>query len=345
MTAGPVEIFRAGHNRPHPEFPEGFDDDEWETPLLLPETFWSARSTLTQIRQAAHSRTRSADVVFHSVLARIAGAVPHTLKLPAIVGSQAPLCYFVGAVGPPGSGKSSGYAIAGELVPVGDHVVESLPVGSGEGMVEVLFDMVKEKDPVTDKWVHVKRQMKHNAIIYIDEGDALTALGAKSGATAASFMASRAPPRQDVARPRDPDGAGGHPRDALMVATTAKTSMSESELLDTTIELAELFNWRCVHFRPGINRRGHWQTAMSGTRSKGFPDCVFVRERLMVVEFKSAKGKLTDEQATWMDDLVLAGLEVHVWRPAHWEDGTIESVLRRRAAQRHPVASRDLGAA
>ncbi len=161
-----------------------------ETPLLLPETFWTARSGLTQIRQAAHSRTRSADVVFHAVLARIAAAVPHTLKLPAIVGSPASLCYFVAVVGPPASGKSSSYAIAGELVPVGDHVVDSLPVGSGEGMVEVLFDMVKEKDPVTDKWVHVKRQVKHNAIVYIDEGDALTALGAKSGATTLSMLRS-----------------------------------------------------------------------------------------------------------------------------------------------------------
>ena len=46
------------------------------------------------------------------------------------------------------------------------------------------------------------------------------------------------------------------------------TQMSEAELLRNVIELAELFKWRVAHFRPGMNRRGHWSTAMSGSRSR-----------------------------------------------------------------------------
>jgi hypothetical protein len=158
--------------------------------LLLPDEFWEARPLLGHIRQAAHSRGRSADVVFHAVLARIAGAIDHTIKIPAIVGSPAPLCYFAAVVGPSGSGKSSGSAIAAELVPVGDEVADGLPVGSGEGIVEVLFDFVNEVDPVTSKTAKVKRQVRHNAIVYIDEGDALTALGTRNGATTLSTFRS-----------------------------------------------------------------------------------------------------------------------------------------------------------
>jgi len=156
---------------------------EGHSAILLPEEFWAARPILAHIRQAAHNRGRSADVVLHAVLARVAGAVPHTLKLPPIVGSRAPLCYFAAVVGPAASGKSSGVAIAAELLPVGADVADQLPVGSGEGLVEALFDLVREPDPETGKQVSVKRQVKFNAIVYIDEGDALTALSSRSGST------------------------------------------------------------------------------------------------------------------------------------------------------------------
>jgi hypothetical protein len=160
-------------------------------PRLLPASFWTARPVLEHIRQAAHSRSRSADVVFHSVLTRLAGAVPHSLKLPGIVGTRANLCYFVALVGPPGSGKSTGYGIAKELLPVDqDRVADLLPVGSGEGLVEVLFDSAREPDPVTRRLVFIKRQVIFNAIVYIDEGQALSALGNRSGATTLSTLRS-----------------------------------------------------------------------------------------------------------------------------------------------------------
>jgi hypothetical protein len=111
------------------------------------------------------------------------------------------------------------------------------------------------------------------------------------------------------------------------MATTIAT-MTERQLLDSVIELAELLKWRCVHFRPGMNRRGVWSTAMAGTQSAGWPDLLMARERLVVVELKSAKGRTTPHQLDWLACLANAGIEVYVWRPEDWESGEIEKTLR-----------------
>ena len=153
-----------------------------EAPAIhLPDEFYAARPILQQVEAAAYSRTLSRDAVFHCVLARIAGSLPPGLNLPPTVGTAMPLSYCHAAVGPPGSGKTGAAGVARELVPVGEYVADSLPVGSGEGMAEVLFDVVTEPDPDTGKAVKVKRQVRHNAIVYVDEGEALTALGSRSG--------------------------------------------------------------------------------------------------------------------------------------------------------------------
>jgi hypothetical protein len=107
--------------------------------------------------------------------------------------------------------------------------------------------------------------------------------------------------------------------------------MSEAELLRCVIDLAELLKWRCAHFRPGMNRRGVWSTAMSGSQAAGFPDLVMTRDRLVMVECKSQVGRTTDAQKDWLAALSDAGIEVYVWRPESWLDGTIEAVLRRRS--------------
>jgi hypothetical protein len=109
---------------------------------------------------------------------------------------------------------------------------------------------------------------------------------------------------------------------------TAIATMSESDLLSNVIELAELFKWRCVHFRPGMNRRGVWSTAMSGTVAAGWPDLTLCRDRLIAVELKSEKGRLTDSQLNWAAALTNAGVEYHCWRPTDWTSGTVERILR-----------------
>ena len=152
----------------------------------LPEEFWSARASLAHVRQAAWSRDRSAEAVLGGVLARIGADTPHTVVLPPVVGSPVGLSLLVALTGPPGSGKSSAKAIAVSLVRARtiDPVVDDVPPGSGEGLAEMLFDKVSEVDPVTGKPVSVKRQVRWNAFVYADEGEALTKFAQRNnGAT------------------------------------------------------------------------------------------------------------------------------------------------------------------
>ena len=103
--------------------------------------------------------------------------------------------------------------------------------------------------------------------------------------------------------------------------------MSERQLQDAIIELAKLLGWRIAHFRPAMTREG-WRTAVQG--HVGFPDLVLLRPpRLVFAELKSKKGRVDFEQATWLNGLnEVKGVEQYCWRPADWELGTVEEVLR-----------------
>jgi hypothetical protein len=59
-----------------------------------------------------------------------------------------------------------------------------------------------------------------------------------------------------------------------------------------------------------------YHTHDSRRSEAGFPDLVLVREHVLFAELKSATGKLTSAQATWLSLLTHAGLEAVVWRPA-----------------------------
>ena len=54
----------------------------------------------------------------------------------------------------------------------------------------------------------------------------------------------------------------------------------------------------------------------------GWPDLWLVRApRLIVVELKSERGRLTERQRTWLDLFRRCpGIEVYVWRPSNWPD-------------------------
>ena len=59
----------------------------------------------------------------------------------------------------------------------------------------------------------------------------------------------------------------------------------------------------------------------------GFPDCVFLlppgqqhQGRLVFAELKSRIGKLTAEQALWINLLQkVSGIECYLWRPGDWD--------------------------
>lgn len=106
--------------------------------------------------------------------------------------------------------------------------------------------------------------------------------------------------------------------------------MNEKELQEAVIDLAHLLKWRVAHFRPAMNAKGEWRTAVAGD-GKGFPDLVLVRDRVLFVELKSDTGRLTVEQQDWAFALSHAGVEWTLWSPTHWASGTIEHTLRKTA--------------
>lgn len=148
----------------------------------LPDEFWDRRPVLAHIRQAAHSRRKCADAVLHLVLARVAAITPHTLRLPALAGTQVTLSYYAAVTGASGDGKSTADGVALDLLPERDFLIDHIPVGSGEGLAEMFFEHVKEQGP-EGKTITVKRQTRHNAYIWIDEGETLAEIGGRKGAT------------------------------------------------------------------------------------------------------------------------------------------------------------------
>jgi hypothetical protein len=101
------------------------------------------------------------------------------------------------------------------------------------------------------------------------------------------------------------------------VPTEILPAMTERMLQDAVVELALTLKWRTYH------------TYDSRRSNPGWPDLILVRRnRIVAIELKSAKGRVSVEQLAWFGALEAAGVECHVYRPSEWCDGTIEGVLR-----------------
>ena len=95
--------------------------------------------------------------------------------------------------------------------------------------------------------------------------------------------------------------------------------VSERDFQAAVVELAHLQGWRTYH------------THDSRRSAAGFPDLTLARgSRLVFVELKSERGRVTSDQRGWLDALGETPAEVYVWRPADWD--RIEALLARRAA-------------
>lgn len=79
----------------------------------------------------------------------------------------------------------------------------------------------------------------------------------------------------------------------------------QSQLFGTKVGIAKVLGWRCYH------------TLKSRGSEPGFPDWTIVRDRVIFVELKTEKGKLTEAQVMWIGALNAAGAEVYVVRPRH----------------------------
>ena len=103
---------------------------------------------------------------------------------------------------------------------------------------------------------------------------------------------------------------------------------TEAGFTRAVLELAKLYGWRSAHFRPAVNRRGHWSTAVQGDGA-GFPDLVLVhpkRKRVLFVELKTNRGRRTPGQIAWSIDLTEARAAYRLWRPCDWPE--IEATLK-----------------
>jgi len=93
---------------------------------------------------------------------------------------------------------------------------------------------------------------------------------------------------------------------------TGKPKITEAQFQRQVLQLAKFTGWRTAHFRPAQNSQGQWRTAVAGD-GKGFPDLVLVRERVLFVELKVGKNRLTPDQVAWRDALQAAGANWHLW--------------------------------
>ncbi len=91
--------------------------------------------------------------------------------------------------------------------------------------------------------------------------------------------------------------------------------LTEKEFQADVMRLAKAEGWKAFH-------------VFNSRRSEsGFPDCVFLRDRLIVAELKTEDGRPTAAQLNWLDAFRAAGVPAFLWRPS--DMAAIVQTLRR----------------
>lgn len=158
-------------------------------PPQLDEEFWSRRAVLAHIAQAARSQRCSPDAVLAAVLARLAAMTPHTMQVQLHHDAgPVPLSYYSLIVGPKGVGKTKAMRTAARLLPrppdASVDFADSVPLGSGEGIVESYYGTVPVYDDEgNDTGKTTRALVRHNTLVEVDEGTKLLHLQERSGST------------------------------------------------------------------------------------------------------------------------------------------------------------------
>lgn len=158
--------------------------------LHLPRAFYEERPVLHAISQAARSQRVPPDSALAVVLARVTFLTPNSIVLPALVGSKGSLNLFVGLIGGPGSGKTTSKRLGVDLLPSDGRrsLLDDMPLGSGEGIVDAYFELVRETGPNGKGVQHVKRQTRSAVFFYTDEGGAIAEVSSRRGSTTMSTL-------------------------------------------------------------------------------------------------------------------------------------------------------------
>ena len=81
--------------------------------------------------------------------------------------------------------------------------------------------------------------------------------------------------------------------------TTTGIAPTEAQFQEAVVELAHLYGWRVAHFRAARTAHGGWRTPVAADGA-GFVDLILVRDRVLFVELKAEKGRLTVPQQEWL---------------------------------------------
>ncbi|MDP2730868.1 MAG: VRR-NUC domain-containing protein [Dehalococcoidales bacterium] len=109
---------------------------------------------------------------------------------------------------------------------------------------------------------------------------------------------------------------------------------TEAEFESAVVQFAQLHHWKVAGFRPARVTKDGKETYRTAWKysGMGFPDLVCVRPqdhrpgRILFIELKSEKGKLSQEQEWWARAITAANGEWYSWKPSMWPQ--IESVLK-----------------
>ncbi len=134
-------------------------------------------------------------------------------------------------------------------------------------------------------------------------------------------------------RPLGADLALGATRRGSEHATGFLASLppqTERSFMGQVLAYARLMGWRVWHDQATNTARrcsGCGTVRRTPRNAAGLPDLILVRRpRVVWAELKAERGKTSDDQHAWLDDLRASGQRVYLWRPSDWEE--IERVLR-----------------
>lgn len=145
----------------------------------LPPTFYDGHPTLRHIRQAAQHKRTAPDVTLGVLLCRVATMIP-----PDATANGSQINYLTAIVGPPGAGKTTGAKVATKLLPELGTVLDRVPPGSGEGIVQQYLERTKGDEGVTNTQVHTA------ALFHTDEGEQLMQVSVRQGSTTLATIRS-----------------------------------------------------------------------------------------------------------------------------------------------------------
>lgn len=103
-------------------------------------------------------------------------------------------------------------------------------------------------------------------------------------------------------------------------ATAFIPTLSEAQFQQQVIDLAKLHGYTLIY-----------HTHDSRRSQPGFPDLVLISEqrgRALFRELKTETGRVSPPQFSWISGMLLAKLNVGVWRPSDLKSGRITKDLK-----------------